>query len=218
MKIMIRHAGVMIYSLLALASTFSVADSIHPSEAPDRFGATEQTIQSEQTATAPWFEFSPFSANNRTVVPGFADPLGTGVDPGLRIFDGRVLFMDLLGYFQTEEPDDTEVLEMPYGTLRADDFLGSLLSIHLARERAFDQSLLKIQDAEITERDGLPVTTETSPLSLAGFGNVTENQKPFFLHWTVCPAQEKRRASMEEAMDKKKRACTAPGVCICSSI
>ena len=215
---MIQSACFMVILHLAMASTFGVAESINPNSAPAMFEALGLATPEERTLSAPLFDFSPFSANSQTVVPGFADPLGTGIDPGLRVFNGSVQFMDLLGNFNMEEPDRTEGFEMPRGTLRSDDLLSHLLSRYLAQGRAFDQSLLRIQDAEVTELDGMPVTNETSPLSLAGFGNVTDNQKPFFMHWTVCAAKEKRVESMEKARAKKKRACSAAGVCICSSI
>jgi len=205
--------------VLAIASVRVVAGSIDPNDASVLFETLgTSSSQEKRFLTEPIFDFSPFSANNHTVVPGFADPLGTGIDPGLKVFAGKVQFMDLLGDYNVARNDRTAEIELPYGTMRADDLLSSFLSRYLEHGRAFDQSLMSVQNAQVTERNGLPVTTETSPLTLAGFGSVADNLKPFFLHWTACPGRDKRDESMAKSKELRRPACSAPGVCICSNI
>ncbi len=207
-----------IFLTLALASSFGMAGSIDPNTTPTLLEAHGLRVQGEQPISETLFTFLPFAANSEKVVPGFADPLGTGVDPALRVFKGKVHFMDLLGDFKTEDSDQTAEIAMPRGTLRATELLSSLISRYLAKSRAYDQSMFNVGTAEVTERDGVPVTSESIPLSLAGFGTVINNQKPTFLHWTKCPARTKREESMNNAKAKRRWECSAPGVCFCSSI
>ncbi len=60
--------------------------------------------------------------------------------------------------------------------------------------RAFDKSLWNLQTAEVIERNGLPVTSETSPLSLSGFGYVSEK----FPTRLTCRHMEQTMSSHEE--------------------
>lgn len=166
--------------------------------------------------TAPLFEFAPFFADNKTVVPGFADPLGAGVDPGLRVFSGKVHFMDVLGHFQTQEQDEIAAVELPPDALQGVDLLDNFLAVYLSYNgRAYDGSVLQLAGSQVVERNGLPVTAETSPLSLAGYGSISENQQPRALHWTRCPGMEKRLRSMTKSMRRMQWPCTVPAVCQC---
>jgi hypothetical protein len=172
--------------------------------------------QDRRFITALLFDFSPFTANNQTIVPGFADPLGTGVDPGLRIFGGRVFFMDLLGNFTIFRLADTAEIELPPEVLHGINLLDDLTSMYLSYDgRAFDKSLFNLQTSAVIERNGLPVTSETSPLSLSGFGSVSDNFNPINVHWTRCPSQEKREHAMAESIRHGRSPCSAPGVCQC---
>ncbi len=174
------------------------------------------SAQDQRFISALLFDFSPFTADNHTIVQGFADPLGTGVDPGLRIFGGKVYFMDLLGNFTAFTLADTAEIELPTGALQGIDLLDDVTSMYLSYDgRAFDKSLFNLQTAEVIQRNGLPVTSETSPLSLSGYGYVSDNFNPFNLHWTNCPSQEKRKRSIAESIEKGRPPCSAPGACVC---
>lgn len=153
--------------------------------------------------TAPLVQFSPYTAKKNPVVTGYTDPLGIGADPKLRIFSGRVQYMDLLGHFSIAKDDDPREIELPPGTRLADDLLAEFLSKYLpGQKRPIDYSLLNLKKAEVMERGGVPVTTETSPLSLAGFGTVEKNLRPLGVHWTRCPAQGKRLRVWEDIPKK----------------
>lgn len=172
--------------------------------------------QDRRFLTALLFDFSPFTANNQTVVAGFADPLGIGIDPALRIFDGKVYFMDLLGNFTVSTLGDAEDFELPPGTLHGINLLDNIDAIYLSYEgRAFDNSLWNIETAEVIERNGLPVTSETSPLSLSGFGSVSEKLNPFNVLWNRCPSQDKREQAMTKSMKQGRAPCSTPGACQC---
>jgi hypothetical protein len=207
-----------IISLLGLfVSVPALAASIDPNDPTAVLESKGLSRQDKRFIIAPLFDFSPFSANQQQIVPGFADPLGTGVDPGLRIFSGKVHFMDLLGNFKVAKTGaDTEV-ELPADTLQGINILDNSLALYLSYNgRAYDKSILNLRAAEVVERNGLLVTSETSPLSLAGFGQVSENLfNPLTLHWTRCPAREKREHNMKEALKRRQWPCSVPAVCQC---
>lgn len=207
----------LLISLLCLAASLPASSaSIEPGNMAAILELRGLSAEDKRIITAPLFEFSPFSANNKTVVPGFADPLGTGVDPGLRIFSGKVHFMDVLGHFRAKKPDQVAEVELPPGALQGVDLLDNFLAVYLSYDgRAYDKSILNLRGADVTERDGLPVTTETSPLTLAGYGSVSENLKPVTLHWTRCPGKEKRLHAMDEATKRRQWPCAVPAVCQC---
>jgi hypothetical protein len=190
-----------------------------PITAGDRSANLEPLAMSAQDRrfnTALLFDFSPFTANNQTIIQGFADPLGTGVDPGLRVFAGKVNFMDLLGYFTIMKAADTVEIELPPEALHGIKLLDDLTSIYLSSDgRATDKSLFNLQTAEVIERNGLPITSETSPLSLSGYGSVSENLGPLNVHWTNCPSQEKRERLMAKAIKAGQHPCSVPGACVC---
>jgi hypothetical protein len=168
--------------------------------------------------TAPLFDFSPFSASDATSVPGLGDPLGSGVDPGLRVFGGTVQYMDLLGNFKAVTSVNAEQIELPPGALSGINLLDNFTAVYLAYNgRAFDKSIWNLRSAEVVDRNGLPVTAETSPLSLAGFGSVAEHLQPYLQPWTRCGAKEKRYLAMADAKRRGGWACTVPAVCECYS-
>lgn len=203
----------MIPLLCLWVSVPAPATNINPVDAPTILEPNSMSPQDRRFVTARLFDFSPFTANNRTVVPGFADPLGTGIDPELKIFAGKVHFMDLLGNVDVSSSQDHADIELPPGALDGVNLLDDLVSMYLSYDgRAFDKSLFNLETAEVIERNGLPVTSETSPLSLSGFGAVSDNLKPFNMHWSRCPSAAKR----EQVMNKTAtRPCTVPGVCQC---
>jgi hypothetical protein len=194
----------------------SPAAPIHSSDISAMLEPLALSAQDRRFSTALLFDFSPFTAEDQAIVQGFADPLGTGVDSGLRLFAGKVYFMDLLGNFTAFKLADTAEIELPTGALHGINLLDDLNSMYLSYDgRAFDKSLFDLQTAEVIERNGLPVTSETSPLSLSGYGYVSDNFNPFNLHWTSCPSRDKRKRSIAESIEHGRAPCSAPGACVC---
>lgn len=163
----------------------------------------------------PLFKTSPFSAPVKQAVPGFADPLGIGTDKKLSVFSGVVQFMDLLGDFSFDHEEDVASATLPPNALKGLDIRDGLLDEILSgKRRAFDSGLLNVEQTEVREIDGRPVTAETSPLSLAGYGTVTEYLKPVRKHWTECPSVEKRVRVMDEVPRKlQKKYQPKPSTC-----
>lgn len=164
---------------------------------------------------SPVFDIAPFGSHGETGIPGFTDPLGIGADPELDAFSGSVYNMDLLGDFTLEYERDVAAVAVPPEALKGLDIREDLLTpIFNGKQRAFDASLLNIKDAEVKEFMGLPVTSETSPLSLAGFGLVTEYLRPIRHHWTRCPAVDKRARVLGEISGSvRKKIKPHPATC-----
>jgi hypothetical protein len=176
----------------------------------------DMSPQDRRSVTALLFDFSPSTANSQTIVLGLSDPLGIGANPGLSVFGGRVYFSDLLGNFTVSTLGDATEIELPPGTLQGINLLDNVTAMYLSYDgRAFDKSLLNLQTAEVIERNGLPVTSETSPLSLSGFGFVSEKFNPFNVLWNRCPSQDKREHAMAESIKKGRAPCSTPGACVC---
>ncbi|MEZ5572310.1 MAG: hypothetical protein R3E64_09825 [Halioglobus sp.] len=217
--IMNRHIFALLSLLCLCLGGLVHAASIDPNNPAEVLESRGLSREDNRHVTAPLVDFSPFSANDGTAVPGFADPLGTGIDPGLKIFSGKVHFMDLLGNFDVAKEEAADEIEIPANALQGINLLDNFLALYLSYNgRAYDASLLTIGGAEVIERNGLPVTRETSPLSLAGFGNVSDNFRPISMHWTRCPAREKRVHKMTESMNKNRSPCAVPAVCQCYEI
>jgi hypothetical protein len=194
----------------ATATTISSSESLSP---PDPL---KLSAQEKRFSTSLLFDFSPFTDNNQTVVAGFTDPLGIAAENGLRVFDGAIHFMDLLGNFKLSSLGDPKDFELPPGSLHGINLLDDTTSLYLSYEgRAFDQSLWDLETTEVIERNGLPVTLETSPLSLSGFGFVSEKFNPFNLLWNRCPSQDKREQTMAKSMKLSGGPCLSPGACQC---
>lgn len=154
----------------------------------------------------PVFDTAPFEPPQKRSVPGFADPLGIGADQKLSVFSGVVQFMDLLGDFTLEHDKDIAAAALPPNALKGMDYRDDLLEgILTGKRRAFDPSLLNVKSGSVREINGRPVTSETSPLSLAGYGVVSEYLKPVREHWTRCPAVEKRARVMDELPGKLRK-------------
>ncbi|MEZ5502625.1 MAG: hypothetical protein R3E50_08160 [Halioglobus sp.] len=110
----------LLYLWVSLPSPAASIDPGNPAAVLDSLGLPTDDIR---YVTAPLFNFSPFSADSHTVVPGFADPLGTGIDPALRVFSGKVQFMDLLGNFRSKKSGDVADVELPPDALKGIDLL-----------------------------------------------------------------------------------------------
>ncbi len=194
----------------------ATATTIGSNEASPPLEPLAMSAQDKRYLTALLFDFSPYTANQQTNVTGLADPLGIGADPALKIFDGKAYFMDLLGNFTVSSLGDPADYELPPGSLRGINLLDDVTSMYLSYEgRAFDNSLWNLETAEVIDRNGLPVTSETSPLSLSGFGSVSEKFDPFNMLWNRCPAQDRREQAMSNAIKKGLGPCSTPGACQC---
>lgn len=214
----IRLANALLLSLFVWASMPAPAATIGPNDPTAILELLGLSPQDKRFITGPLFDFSPFSATNETVVPGVADPLGTGVDPGLRVFGGTVQFMDLLGNFNVAKSGDAAEVELPPGALNGINLLDNFIAVYLSYNgRAFDKSIWNLQAADVIDRNGRPVTSEASPLSLAGFGSVSANIQPYLKSWTRCAAKEKRHHAMLESMRRGGGPCSVPAVCQCYS-
>jgi len=213
---MIRRASALIFLLLMWVTAPAPAANIGPNDPTAMLELLGLSAQDKRLITAPLFEFSPFSATNETFIPGVADPLGTGVDPELRVFGGTVQFMDLLGNFNVTKLDGIADIELPPGALNGINLLDNFIAVYLSYNgRAFDKSIWNLQNADVIDRNGRPVTSETSPLSLAGFGSVSENLQPYLQSWTRCAAQEKRHHAMVATLRRGGWPCNIPAVCQC---
>ncbi|MFT4518860.1 MAG: hypothetical protein ACI9JM_001245 [Halioglobus sp.] len=141
-----------------------------------------------------------------TVVPGFADPLGTGIDPAMRVFSGRVHFMDLLGDYGETASIHVQEIQLSPNALSGIDMRSDLLTDILeGKKRGFDRTVFNLTKTTVQDRYGLPVTTETSPLSLAGFGSVNEMQKPVETLWNQCKGQRKRLFVLEDVPKRMRK-------------
>ncbi len=218
---MIRRSCVSTLLLCLWVAVPTAAATIGPNDPTAILELLGLSPQDKRLHIAPLFNFSPFSATDETLapVPGLADPLGTGVDPGLRVFGGTVQFMDLLGHFNgVAGAGESADIELPPGALDGINLLDNFIAVYLSYNgRAFDKSIWNLETAEVIERNGRPVTSETSPLSLAGFGSVSENLQPFLQVWTHCAAKEKRHHAMVESLRLSGSPCNVPVICQCYS-
>ena len=94
-----------------------------------------------RSETRQLFDFAPLPAGNKTGVPGFADPLGTGADPEFKLFSGTVQFMDLLGDFNAVNPADVTDIDGGSGALPGTTIIDILLYDNIADDsRSFYMS------------------------------------------------------------------------------
>lgn len=204
--------------LCMLVTTPAFAATIGPNDPTAMLELLGLSPKDKRLLTAPLFTFSPFSATNDTVVPGVADPLGTGVDPQLKVFGGTVQFMDLLGNFNASTGGSAADVELPPGALNGINLLDNFIAVYLSYNgRAFDKSIWNLQGEEVIDRHGLPVTSETSPLTLAGYGSVAENLQPYLKTWNNCGGKAKRHRMMVDSLKRGGWVCTVPAVCVCYS-
>jgi hypothetical protein len=159
-------------ALLCLSASPTLwAAPIYPGE-PTETEPGGRFSESERLSNAPLLEASPVPTNKSTTLPELFDPLGLGVESGLRIFSGNVHFMDLLANPGVDDPSESVAVELPPGTLRDINILDDMDSVYMSYDgRAFDKNtLMNIENVEIMDRKGVPVTSESSPVSLTGFG------------------------------------------------
>jgi len=136
----------------------------------------------------------------------------------LKVFGGTVQFMDLLGNFTAAAGSAAAEVELPPGALNGVNLLDNFIAVYLSYNgRAFDKTIWNLQGAEVIDRDGLPVTSETSPLTLAGYGTVAENLQPYLKNWNECAGKDKRLRMIVKSLKGGPWACNVPAVCVCYS-
>ncbi len=159
------------------------ADKVSVSQSPDGV----KVVAKEQLAPK-IFDFAPFIAHPNKTVTGFSDPLGVGADSSLKVFEGRVDHMYLLGDFHPSNPYDYSDLAATPEALEADQIINEILyGVVIPGKSTLIASQLDLADAKPSTLHEQPRTTETSPLVLAGFGSISEFTNPIHLHWTHCP-------------------------------
>jgi hypothetical protein len=162
------------------------------------------------------FEFSQIIPEKQVPLPGFSNPLGTAIVSGTRVFSGKLHFFDVLGDNISHSGADSQDIELPSGALAGIKLLDDLDALYYSYDgRAFDKSLWDLSIAKVIMRDDLPVTSETGPLSLSGYGSVSTHFKPYDVHWTQCPSLDKREFAMTKAIKKRRGPCSIKGVCQC---
>ena len=191
------------------------AGKLPPSPVTPKLEASANHSSEQAILETPFFKNAPFTAPDNRSLPGFANPLGLGEDKNLKVFSGVVQFMDLLGDFTLEQDKDTVAGVLPPNALKGLDYRDDLLEdIYAGKRRAFDAYALDVGKSELRQLDGRPVTSESSPLSLAGFGTVTEYLKPVREHWTRCPSVDKRVRVMENIPKQlRKKYQPRPSTC-----
>jgi hypothetical protein len=179
-SLIIKSIGNAVALSCLLLSISAPAAPVYPDNAAAITNPRNSLLADERNFTKPLLEASPVPADKPTSLPEFSDPLGMGVDDGLKVFDGYVGMMDLLTNPGVTNPDITAEIELPPGALRGIDILDDLESLYLFYNgRAFDSSVMELEGAKIVDRKGLPVTTDGSPISLTDFGIIDAGHKKY---------------------------------------
>lgn len=220
MIILARRICTLLALLLGAISLPTVAyyiDSDDPSRVLSLRGASLMEVS---VITAPLFKFAPFQASPRNQVDGFSDPLGLGKDLGLRLFYGKVHYMDLLGEYEGLRVRDNLDVELPAGVVRGDRLIVNYVERFFTGEvRAVDSLLYNLKRTETHTWWGLPVTSETSPLSLAGFGSVSDVIRPMLRSWNECNPQEiEKRVNIMDEVPRALRRKFQPSPSYCFEI
>lgn len=162
------------------------------------------------------FEFAPFKSQENSQVAVVANPLGLGSDPDLTLFSGTMHYADLLSHFEGSlDILDHSDVTLPAGTVRQQQLIRNYVQRFFSGDvRAVDASLYNLRKARVRTWLGLPVTHETHPLSLAGFGSVSEYMKPVARGWNECDNVERRQQSMEDLPPHlRKKNSGKPNIC-----
>lgn len=178
MSLIIKSIG-SAFALPCLLLSISVpAAPIYPDTDAAIINPGNRLIAEDRSFTKPLLEISPVPPDIPTAVPALSDPMGMGVGTGLNVFDENVLLMDILANPGITNTDITAEIVLPPEALRGIDILDDLESLYLSYDgRAFDGSVMKLEGAELIERNGRLVTTEGSPISLTGFGIIDDGLK-----------------------------------------
>lgn len=195
--------------LLAVSLAFGApvwAGKIDPDTVSLDYGLTGLKIVERHPGLSTAFSFAPFTAHKQTQVPGFSDPLGTGTDPLLKLFSGRVEHMDLLGDFHPSNPYDPTEVAPTQESVQTSYMINALLfGNQMPDHKKLVGAQFNLAYTLLSEFSNKPRTTETSPLTLAGFGSVTEFANPARLHWTHCPDYVFRRHLHKRAQAQAKK-------------
>lgn len=192
-------AALLAATAVLLMAPLAQAGKLPPPPVTPYLESSADASNKQAILETPLFKNAPFAAPDNRSLPGFANPLGLGTDKSLKVFSGVVQFMDLLGDFTLEYDKDVVASALPPNALKGLDYRDDLLGdIFQGKRRAFDEYALDVRSTEVRQIEGRPVTSESSPLSLAGFGTVTEYLKPIREHWTRCPSVERRVRVMED--------------------
>tara|TARA_B100001540_G_scaffold218121_1_gene192690 strand:- start:320 stop:991 length:672 start_codon:yes stop_codon:yes gene_type:complete len=206
---MIKKHCAFVTGLLALALALAVgsparAGKIDPDTVSIDYGLTGLRIVERQPGLSTAFSFAPFTAHKKAQVPGFSDPLGTGTDPLLKLFAGRVEHMDLLGDFHPSNPYDPTEVAPTQESVQTSYMINALLfGNQMPDHKKLVGAQLNLAYTMLSKISSKPRTTETSPLTLSGFGSVTEFTSPTQLHWTHCPDYVFRRYLHNKVKAKK---------------
>jgi hypothetical protein len=153
------------------------ATPIYPDTEATTIESDSSPFERNPLVTIPLLEVSPVPTDKPTSLPDYSDPMDMGIDNWMSLFPGGVHFMDLLVIPKGANSTVAAEFELPPEALRGIDILDDLDSLYLSYDgRAFDDSILNLEAAEMTERRGLPVTTETAPVSLTDFGIIYTEQ------------------------------------------
>ena len=155
-----------------------LASPIYPDTEVTAIASDSNPLERNPLITVPLLEASLVPTDKPTSLPDFSDPMNMGVDNWMSLFPEGIHFMDLLIIPEAAVSGVAGAIELPPGALRGIDILDDLDSLYISYDgRAFDDSILNLEAAEMTERRGLPVTTESSPISLTEFGIIYTEQK-----------------------------------------
>lgn len=153
------------------------ATPVYPDNMP-KPGPDSESLEDRRRFTMQLMETAALPLDKPITVPELADPMAMGRDTGLTVFDSKVHHVDLLANPVLDDPDLTDI-ELPRGSLRGIDIVEDLEALYLSYDgRAFDKSVLDVGNAEVIEYRNVPHTTEGTPLSLMGFGNIVDNRRP----------------------------------------
>ncbi len=178
MSLIIKPKRSPIALLSLLVSIPLSATPIYPDTEATPIESDSNSFERNPLITVPLLEASLVPTNKPTSLPDFSDPMDMGTGNWMSLFPGGVHFMDLLVIPKDANSTVAAEFELPPDALQGIDILDDLDSLYLSYDgRAFDDSILNLEAAEITERRGLPVTTESAPISLTEFGIIYTEQK-----------------------------------------
>lgn len=158
----------LLYLLLGVPAA---ATPIYPE---DRATSPDSTsLEERRRYTMQLMQAAPFPTDYPVSARELTNPLDMDGEIVLQTFGRLIYNIDLLASPMIPDPDLADI-ELPPGALRGIDILEDLDSLYLSYGgRAFDKTVLDVSHAEITEQKGLPITTDASPLTMGGFGEIT---------------------------------------------
>ncbi len=213
MIILTKHICALLTLLLGALSLPATAYYIDTSDPSKTLRVRSASPLEISVVTKPLFNFAPFRASPRNNVEGFADPLGMGEDFAFSVLHGNVHYMDLLGEYHGLRVVDNRDVELPAGTVRGTALIGNYVERFFGGKiRAVDRSLYNLERTNTHIWWGVPMTSETSPLVLAGFGSVGDFVRPMMRNWYDCDPTEipHRVRAMEDTPKSMQRKVKPP--------